>query len=216
MSATPAAERNDKEVAILKAATSVFLAHGFSAATTDMIRRESGVSKATMYVYFPNKEVLFAAVIEHECGAMAATFRAMDSSPGDIAKTLSDLGMSYLDIVLSPMALALHRVVMAEAPRFPELGRRFFLAGPKVVTAILAERLGVAAQAGEIDVHALGVEAAATLFLSMLRAQPQMECLTHPGTHPSAAQKDHWVQLAVTTFLGAFGAATAASTRSND
>ncbi|WP_461603834.1 TetR/AcrR family transcriptional regulator [Aeromonas salmonicida] len=207
MSTTPVSDRNNKELAILKAATSVFLAYGFSAATTDMIQRESGVSKATMYAYFPNKEVLFAAVIEHECGVMAATFRAMDSSPGNIAKTLSDLGMSYLDIVLSPTALALHRVVMAEAPRFPELGRRFFLAGPKVVTSILVERLDVAVQAREIDVHALTIEAAATQFLSMLRAQPQMECLTHPGTHPSTAQKVHWVQLAVTTFLRAFGVA---------
>lgn len=216
MHTTSATEQNDKKMDILKAATAIFLAHGFSAATTDMIQRKSGVSKATMYVYFPNKEVLFANVIEYECGVMAATFRAMDSSPGNITKTLCDLGMSYLDIVLSPTAQALHRVVMAEAPRFPELGRRFFLAGPKVVTSILAERLSVATRAREIDVHTLGVEAAATLFLSMLRAQLQMECLTHPGTYPSAAQKDYWVQLAVTTFLSAFGAATAVSKRGED
>ncbi|WP_070156784.1 TetR/AcrR family transcriptional regulator [Sphingobium phenoxybenzoativorans] len=205
MPATAALERNDKEVAVLKAATSVFLTHGFSAATTDMIQREAGVSKATMYACFPNKEALFAAVMEHECASMTATFRAMRTSPGNIAKTLTDLGMSYLDIVLSPTALALYRVVMAEAPRFPDLGRRFFLAGLKVVTSMLAERLNVAAQAGEINVQSVGIDAAATLFLSMVRAQAQMECLTHPETRPSAAQKDHWVQIAVTTFLDAFG-----------
>lgn len=204
MRAAIAVERNDKELAVLKAATTMFLEHGFSSATTDMIQREAGVSKATMYACFPNKEALFVAVIEHECALMTATFRALRVSPGNIAKTLTDLGMSCLNIVLSPTALALNRVVMAEAPRFPELGRRFYLAGPKVVTSMIAERLSEAVQLGEINVQSVGIEAAATLFLSMVRAQAQMECLTHPDTRPSAAQKDYWVQIAVTTFLAAF------------
>lgn len=209
MLTTTAIERNDKELAVLKAATSIFLAHGFSAATTDMIQREAGVSKATMYACFPNKEALFAAVIEHECALMTETFKAMHVSPGNIAKTLTDLGMSCLEIVLSPTALALNRVVTAEAPRFPELGRRLYLAGPKVVTQIVGERLSEAARIGEINVQSVGIEAAATLFLSMVRAQAQTECLTHPDTRPSAAQKDYWVQIAVTAFLAAFGTAAA-------
>ena len=211
---TTVIEQTDKELAVLKAATSVFLAHGFSAATTDMIQREAAVSKATMYACFPNKEALFAAVIEHECALMTVTFKAMRISPGNIAKTLTDLGMSCLNIVLSPTALALNRVVMAEAPRFPELGRRFYLAGPKVVNSMVAELLSEAAQIGEINVQSVGVEAAATLFLGMVRAQAQTECLTHPDTRPSAAQKDYWVQIAVTTFLAAFGTAAVSSVRS--
>lgn len=205
MPSSPAPAANDKALAVLKAATSVFLTHGFSAATTDMIQRAAGVSKSTMYAFYPNKEALFAAVIEHRCATTTASIRAVRPSPGDIARTLTDLGMSCLDIVLDPDGLALHRVVVAEAPRFPELGRTFFLAGPKVVTTMLGERLSEAAQAGEIDVQSVGIEAAANLFFSMVRAEAQLECMTHPGTRPSAAQKDHWVRLAVTTFLAAFG-----------
>ncbi|USP11876.1 TetR/AcrR family transcriptional regulator [Aeromonas dhakensis] len=212
MSATATIERSDKELAVLSAATKVFLEHSFSAATTDMIQREAGVSKATMYACFPNKEALFAAVIEHLCASMTTAFKTMRVSPGNIAKTLTDIGMSCLYIVLSPTALALNRVVTAETPRFPELGRRFYLAGPKVVTSMVAERLNEAAKIGEINVQSIGVEAAATLFLSMVRAQAQTECLTHPDTRPSAAQMDYWVQIAVTTFLAAFGTgATSAS-----
>ncbi|MDR0577879.1 MAG: TetR/AcrR family transcriptional regulator, partial [Candidatus Accumulibacter sp.] len=88
---TAARERNDKELAVLEAAISVFLAHGFSAATTDMIQREAGVSKATMYACFPNKEALFAAAIEHQCATMTAMIEAIRLSPGDIARTLTDL-----------------------------------------------------------------------------------------------------------------------------
>ncbi|AXW64055.1 TetR family transcriptional regulator (plasmid) [Ralstonia solanacearum] len=198
-------EQNDKEMSVLKAATAVFLAHGFSAATTDMIQRKASVSKATMYACFPNKEAMFAAVIEQECAKMAATIRAIQAAPGDIAKTLTDIGLSYLRFVLSPTALALYRVVVAEAPRFPDLGRRFYLAGPKVVTSMLAAWLKEAAQDGEIDIQSIGVDAAATLFISLVRTEGQLESLTHPDAQPSAAQLDHWVQLAVTTFMAAFG-----------
>jgi AcrR family transcriptional regulator len=44
-----AVERSGKEAVVLKAAAPVFLTHGFSAAISDMIQREAGVSKATMY-----------------------------------------------------------------------------------------------------------------------------------------------------------------------
>ncbi|TBU87548.1 TetR/AcrR family transcriptional regulator [Phytopseudomonas dryadis] len=198
--------RQDKSLPVLKAAASVFLAHGFSAATTDMIQRAAKVSKATVYACFPTKEALFAAVIERECAAMAETLRTLETAPGDVSRTLTELGLAYLRIVLSPTGLALFRVVVAEAPRFPELARRFYLAGPKVIARMIAERLEVAAQADEIDVQAVGLEAAASLFVSLLRGEGQLECLTHPDAYPSAEQLDRWVRRAVTTFLAAFAA----------
>lgn len=208
-------ESKDKSLPVLQAAASVFLAHGFSAATTDMIQREAKVSKATVYACFPNKEALFAAVIERECAAMTETVRAIETAPGNIAKTLTDLGLSYLRIVLSPTGLALFRVAVADAPRFPDLARRFYLAGPRVITRMIAERLETAAAAGEVNVQAVGIEGAATLFVSLLRGEGQLECLTHPDAQPSTEQLDRWVRMAVTTFLAAFGTSgrsTSAST----
>lgn len=196
---------NKKVLQILDAATSIFLTHGFSAATTDMIQREARVSKSTIYACFSNKEAMFAAVIERECSVMASTIRAIDTAPGNISRTLSDIGMSYLDIVLSPSGLALYRVAIAEAPRFTELGRQFYKAGPKAVTAVIVDRLNDALQAGEIDVHTIGVEGAAALFISMVRGEAQMEVLTHPESRPSLVQKEVWVDRAVNTFLAAFG-----------
>jgi hypothetical protein len=105
--------------------------------------------------------------------------------------------------------LALYRTVVAEAPRIPNLGRQFYLAGPQVAISVAAERLSEAARAGEIDVQSVGIEAAAALFLTMVRAEAQLECLTHPDARPSAAQVNRWVQLAVTVFLRAFGTGTA-------
>lgn len=59
----------------------------------------------------------------------------------------------------------------AEAPRFPDVGRRFYLAGPKVVALRLAEHLEEAMRAGELDLHSVGAETAASLFIGMVRAE---------------------------------------------
>jgi AcrR family transcriptional regulator len=204
-------KKSDKKLAVLDAAASVFLAHGFSAASTDMIQSKAGVSKATMYACFPNKEAMFTAVVERECAAMSEAFRSIRAKPGDPARMLAELGGAYLDFILTPTMLALYRVVVAETPRIPDLGRQFYLAGPQVSTSVLAERLSETARAGEIDVLSVGIEAAAALFFSMVRAEAQLECLLHPDARPSPVQIDRWVQLAVTTFLRAFGVSAASA-----
>jgi AcrR family transcriptional regulator len=198
----PAAGKADT---ILNAARTVFLAHGFSAATTDMIQREARVSKSTVYAAWPNKEALFAAVIERECGAFAASLRGMQFETDDIARSLTALARAYLSLIVSPTGLALYRVVAAEAPRFPELGRAFFEAGPQNVASIVTQYLEHAATRGQINVQAVGLATAATLFIGLVRCEGQLECLMYPHARPSDAQLDRWVEAAVRTFLLAFG-----------
>jgi len=197
--------RSDKAQVVLQAATRVFLAQGFSAASTDAIQREAGVSKATVYACYPTKDALFAAVITDQCGRMTEGFAALEPPRGDISCTLAALGTAYLDMLLSPDGLALYRVVVAEAPRFPELGRLFYRSGPKVVADIVAGHLAQAARRGELQLHTIDADGAAGLLVSLLRGESQLECLTHPEARPSAAQRDQWVQRAVHLFLASFG-----------
>ncbi|WP_321789104.1 TetR/AcrR family transcriptional regulator [Paraburkholderia sp. J94] len=189
---------------ILNAARDIFLAHGFSAATTDMIQREAHVSKSTVYAAWPTKEALFAAVIQRECGQFANSLRKMDFETDDITRSLTRLARAYLDLVVSPMGLALYRVIVSEAPRFPELGRAFYAAGPEVVASIVGQFLERAAARGQIDVQAVGYTTAAMLFISIVRGEAQLECLTHPTSRPSEAQLDRWVEASVQTFVHAF------------
>jgi TetR/AcrR family transcriptional regulator, mexJK operon transcriptional repressor len=196
---------SDKAAAVLAGARAVFLAHGFSAATTDMIQQASGVSKSTVYAYYSNKEALFEAVIEAECAAFLQSARQINFSSGNVRTVLELLGRAYLDIVLSPAGLALFRAVVAEAPRFPNLARHFYLVGPQVMNGIVAKHLDEAAKNGEIDFSVVGRDVAATVFVNLVRAEAQMQCLTHPDSSPSAAQHDQWVEVAVTTFLRAYG-----------
>ncbi|QGM05638.1 TetR/AcrR family transcriptional regulator [Stenotrophomonas maltophilia] len=194
-----------KAQVVLQAARGVFLANGFSAATTDMIQREAGVSKATVYAHFPNKEALFCAVIEAECAAFTQTIREIQFDRGRLREILSDMARAYLAIVLSPAGLAMFRAVVGEAHRFPHLARTLYLAGPKTVTDLVAAQLSQAAGEGELELGDIGSHAAASHFVNLVRGEGQLECLLHPDSTPSDAQIDQWAAQAVSTFMRAFG-----------
>lgn len=196
---------DDKSLRVLKAASRVFLEHGFSAATTDMIQRAAGVSKATVYSRYPNKEALFAAVIENQCSHFTQQVQKIEVTPGNIRKVLLEIGHTYLSLLLTQEALSLYRVVIEVADRFPHLAHSFYTSGPGAMTKILAAHLEKAASAGEIDVQVIGLEPAAILFMGMLRGEGQLIALTHPGSQASQVQIDQWVNQSVTTFLRAYG-----------
>ena len=193
-----------KARAVLNAARDIFLANGFAGATTDMIHQAAGVSKSTMYAHYPNKEALFVAVVEAECEQFLRTVRQPNLTEERLADILNSMAQAYLKIVLSTDGLALYRMIAAEAPRFPELGRRFYLAGPATINRIVAERLESAVSKGELDLGGIGLDSAASLFVNMVRGEAQMQCLMHPDAPASAAQRDHWAKDAVTAFLLAF------------
>ena len=201
----PRAATDDKAAAVLAGARSVFLTHGFSAATTDMIQQAAGVSKATVYARYATKEALFNAVIEAECAQFLGTVRQTEIRSRQLHDVLAALARAYLRIVLSPQALALYRVVIGEAPRFPALARQFYLVGPHGFNVIVERHLEEAAAAGQVDFSSVGLEMAAIHFVNLVRGEAQMQCLTHPEAVPSQAQCDQWAAAAVTTFSRAFG-----------
>ena len=120
-----------KVESILAAATRTFLAGGFGAVSMDTIAREAGVSKATVYAHFAGKEELFGAMVGRVCERHFETFSARELDPTDVRASLTTLGRRFLDLVLSPVAIAVHRIIVAEVTRFPALGEVFWRAGPE-------------------------------------------------------------------------------------
>lgn len=195
---------NLKKQLVLDAATSIFLEHGFSAATTDMIQKKAGVSKATVYARYSNKEALFIEVIENECANLTNRVSAIEFNTDSIGQGLRDIGYEYLTIILSPSGLALYRVVVAESQRFEGVGKAFYNAGPKVVLDILTNQIDRAVESDKIKLCSFSSREAATLFLSTLRGDAQLQCLTHPQSRPSEVQIEQWVDIAAKYFLKTF------------
>lgn len=130
--------RADKRRAILDAAANAFLRDGFGLAGIDRIVEESGVSKRTLYAHFPSKEALFGAIIREHCEVILTPLREVDIGDRSPRETLIALGRMFWEVLLSPEGLGLYRVVIAEAGRFPELGRVFYESGHAPAARLLA------------------------------------------------------------------------------
>ncbi|MGC1395718.1 MAG: TetR/AcrR family transcriptional regulator [Coleofasciculaceae cyanobacterium] len=128
----PRAERQlsaEKAEAILLGGMQEFLAHGYAATSMDRVAAAAGVSKATVYSHFQDKEGLFTALIRQ---LVEGKFRSIfepnhaDMLQADPNTLLRDLANRVLDMGISdPQFLNFMRVILGESGRFPQLARAF-------------------------------------------------------------------------------------------
>jgi TetR/AcrR family transcriptional regulator, mexJK operon transcriptional repressor len=191
-----------KAESILTAAKQCFLARGFGAVSMDAIARAAGVSKATVYAHFTSKEELFGAVVGRECERRFAGFSAHELDPHDAAASLFVLGRRFLELILSPDAIALHRIILGEVTRFPRLGEVFWQAGPKRNLAQIEAFMRRSVAAGSLAIA--DTRLAAEQFVGLVRGEIQLRHLLQLESAASPAAIDTTVEAAVTTFLRAF------------
>ncbi len=114
-----------KAAAILDGAMREFLAHGYAGASMDRIAAAAGVSKATVYSHYGDKDRLFAALVEHLAREKAGViFDAPDAArfegaPRDVLRHL--LATMHAAITSDPDFVAFIRLVVGESARFPAL-----------------------------------------------------------------------------------------------
>jgi len=198
---TSSEESNPKIEKILAGARQVFFKHGFGAATTDMVQQAAGVSKSTVYSYFPSKDALFVAVVRAECQKLVAGMHGERTKAQTTRETLLRMGTRLFETILDPPVLALLRIVIAEAPRFPDLGKAIREAGAMPMQKELAEYLVEAGWHGDVRVDDPGK--AARHFIGMVMHDVQMECLLGLRTTPAADETREIVEAAVDDFLRA-------------
>ena len=123
-SATPKWRRcpEDRPEQIIKAALAVFGECGLASARLQDIAERAGVSKGTIYLYFPNKEELFREMIMQT--AVAAIERAEEANvQGTPTNQLLAFMRGYWAFVRSPVFLTIYRLVLGELHRFPDLAK---------------------------------------------------------------------------------------------
>jgi AcrR family transcriptional regulator len=197
-------ENPAKKEQILEGARRVFLAEGYEGASMSLIAREAGVSKGTLYVYFENKEALFAAFIQSECRLQSAeAFELLDHA-GPVGEVLRAFGRAFLPFLLSAEVHRVRRLVIGESEKFPELGRAFYEAGPRIGTAKLRDFLKARVETGELEIDDLGLAAAQFVSLApadllLMRQMNVIETVT-------PQRIAHVVDRAVELFLKGYGA----------
>ncbi len=194
--------RGGKAAIILAAARREFLASGFGAVSMDAIAREAGVSKATVYAHFAGKEELFGAVVADVSEHHFRGFSARELDPVDVVASLTILARRFLDLVLSPEAIAVNRIIIGEAIRFPALGQVFWQAGPERTRAQIETFMRRAGDAGSLAIA--DARMAADQFASLVRGEIHIRHLMRVETAADSARSAEVAQSAVDVFLRAF------------
>ena len=195
--------RDARRQAILGIARDVFLSDGYAAASMSLIAARVGVSKGTLYNYFPSKETLFTAVVREHCALMHTGVYDFDLHDRDVERVLRTLGVRYATAILSEEVQALHRLVVAESCRFPEIGKALYDAGPRPGLARLASYIDQAMAAGRLRPAdpARAAEQLMDLYLSGLYKMR----LWNVAPFPSGAEISANVDAGLATFMAAFG-----------
>ncbi|WP_424830649.1 TetR/AcrR family transcriptional regulator [Ruegeria sp.] len=154
---------------VLRGAREVFMADGFEGASVDDIARAAGVSKATLYSYFPDKRLLFMEVAQNECERMADHVLSMIDETKPAREVLTIAATQLAAFLVSDFAQQVFRICIAESDRFPELGHAFYQAGPKNGQCHLAEYLEKAVAKGELVVEDVQIAAAQMSELCKVR-----------------------------------------------
>jgi AcrR family transcriptional regulator len=185
------------EAAILDHATAAFLAEGYAAATIEAIARACRVAKRTIYARWDGKPELFCAVLERLIAKWMSA--SGDWAEGDsLAATLKAAADDILAVALTPEAIALHRLIIAECSRFPELPRLMHQAGAGAGNARIAALLDRAIARGELPPQDTAV--AAEQFLNLLLVGPQRRALGL-GRPLDETQLQRWRDDAIALFI---------------
>lgn len=171
---------NPKVRQVLEAAHALFLELPYDAVSTDAIAKAAGISKTTLYVYFPSKEAVFSALVRENCQQTAHTIGNSASGSDDVEAALRLIARNFMTMFATTDALAFYRTIIAQVPRFPELGRIFYESGPKVIQERIALFLRDASARGDLSVP--DPELAASQFLQLISVDIPLTGLLGLGT----------------------------------
>lgn len=189
-----------KRARILDAAFEVFAARGFSGASMDEIARTAGVSKPTLYTYFGDKEGLFTALLDLQKTDLLSPLRRSDNQ--DMVETLFDFGMKYAAFALDPRIVAFGRMVIAEATRFPGIGKLYIAAGPERALNGIIRYMETMRERGRLNFE--DSELAAEDFWSLILSAPRGTAHLRPELGFAELQPARYVRNGIRVFLKAY------------
>jgi len=206
--ATPAIRKGRKFDQVLEGARKVFLRDGFEGTSVDDIARQAGVSKATLYSYFPDKRLLFLAVAKAECHRQADEALQVIDQTAPPSAVLTVAARRMVGFFLSDFGVKVYRICVAESDRFPELGREFYQSGPLLLRQRLAEYLRGAVARGQLAIS--DIDLAADQFAELCKVTLHNRAMfgITPCCAPGEVQRT--IDGAVEMFMARYGEKPAA------
>jgi AcrR family transcriptional regulator len=168
----------------------------------------AGVSKGTLYNYFDSKAALFSAYVGEKCDQFLDHAFDVANHDGDPADVLRAIGQRMVRMMLSDVGLAIYRVVIAEAAKFPDLARGFYESGPARAVGFMAGWLAEESRRGRLSVPdpTFAAEQFFNLCQSRLVLRRRLEMLSDPPDRDI----DAVVEASTTMFLRTYRAGSSA------
>jgi len=195
--------RLNRERAILEAALKVFAATGYTGTKMDAVAAEAGVTKPTLYSYFPSKESLFQAMMLGKRDQMLDVFEH-PSQQGMVADLLV-FAWAYADTVMRPEMLSLARLIIGEVQRFPEIGRAYQASGPDHLMRGIMRYLEGQRRVGRLDFE--DAELAAQDLWGLILSAPRTQALYMPDAQPERTTLRRYIVNGLRVFLKAYSTA---------
>jgi AcrR family transcriptional regulator len=124
-STTPRQRRKEtRPQELLDAALQLFVEKGFAATRSEEVAQRAGVSKGTLYLYYPSKEELFKAVIRNNLSHLIAEGQELAAQfEGTSSELLTQLIGVWWERVGNTPAAGIHKVILSEVRNFPDLAQ---------------------------------------------------------------------------------------------
>ena len=191
-----------RRTAILQVAREVFCEVGYASTSMASIAARLGGSKGTLYKYFRSKEELFAATLDDLIASYGGQTLLPAITGDDLEKTVTVICRKVSAAMASPPLLALFRLVIAESPRFPELGRayheRLMVPAYRVIGAFLQQCME------KQLLKPADPQRAAAQLVALCRGDSFIRMLANTAPPPSSADTQADADAAAATFLAAF------------
>jgi len=177
---------------LLEAALALFVEKGFAATRTEEVARQAGVSKGTLYLYYPSKEELFKAVVRHNLSSLIAEGEELASQfVGSSSELLSLLMHTWWQRVGSTPAAGIHKIVLAEVRNFPELAQ--FYTDEVIIPAdrLFSDTVQRGIDRGEFRAmpkHEVAMMLMAPLIFMAVHRHSFAACPVHGGVEVDATQ----------------------------
>jgi AcrR family transcriptional regulator len=189
---------------VLDGARKIFLRDGFERAAVDDIAREAGVSKATIYAYFPDKQLMFLEVARAECLRQTEAAEAAIDPSLPVRAALTIAAERIAEFQMSDYGQRMFRIVVGEGERFPGLAQQFHETGPGLIHGRLVHHLRHYVEAGRLKIDDLDL--AAEQFVQLCKAGVQERLLFGMADSITPEAVNRSVRGAVDMFRARYGA----------
>ncbi len=198
----PAVDTEDstKRQQILIAASRIFLTQGYRGTSMEMVAKESGAGRQTVYNQFASKKALFDATLALLWEKMSIDRIVSRTAPERTPEeALLEIGNAIAEFWVPEETVAFLRMVIAESIHFPELAESFFTFGRGSARRSVVEYLGVLRDTRALEFS--DPELAAAQFIGLINEPLLSSRIIRAGKSPSKERRKEVVQEAVQTFL---------------